>query len=329
MACVLTIQIWSYCSIVKIIEKDTFKRNIVNVTLTNMDTLDGMKTIVAVVETGSFTAAGERLDISKALVSKYVGEVEDKLGARLFNRSTRRLAVTEAGKNYYDRVLPLLEEYTELVDDMAGEQAMPKGTLHISAPVTFGESHLSPLLADFVALYPQLSIDLRLTDRKIDMLQEGVDVVVRIGGVDDSSLIARKIRNCPLVLCASPAYLEARGAPQNATDLLQHCCIVDSNFRVGNQWPFTNPHGEAEIIEVESKVAVNSPRAVTEIAANNGGIALITKLFIEKELASGALVPILTDYKMMEFGMFAIYPHRRYVSKKVRAFVDFMYQKFA
>lgn len=294
-----------------------------------MDTLDGMKTVVAVVETGSFTAAGERLDMSKALVSKYVGEVEEKLGARLFNRSTRRLAITEAGQNYYDRVLPLLEEYSELVDDMAGEQAMPKGILRISAPVTFGESHLSPLLAEFIDLYPQLNIDLQLTDRKIDMLQEGVDVVIRIGGVDESNLIARQINSYPLVLCASPEYLAKNGIPQSAEALYQHTCIVDSNFRVGNHWPMADEHGNSVVIDVASKISVNSPRAVNEIAVHGGGIALITSTLIEKELASGQLVPILTQYKMMEFGLFAIYPHRRYVSKKVRAFVDFMYQKFA
>ncbi len=294
-----------------------------------MDTLDGMKTVVAVVETGSFTAAGERLNMSKALVSKYIGEVEEKLGARLFNRSTRRLAITEAGQNYYDRILPLLEEYSELMDDMAGEQAMPKGILRISAPVTFGESHLSPLLAEFIAMYPQLTIDLQLTDRKIDMLQEGVDVVVRIGGVDESNLIARQINSYPLVLCASPEYLARNGYPQSAEELYQHTCIVDSNFRVGRHWPMVDEHGNSVIIDVASKIAVNSPRAVNEIAVHGGGIALITSTLIEKELATGKLVPLLTQYKMMEFGLFAIYPHRRYVSKKVRAFVDFMYEKFA
>lgn len=294
-----------------------------------MDTIDGMKTVVAVVETGSFTAAGDRLSMSKALVSKYIGAVEDTLGVRLFNRSTRRLAITEAGKSYYDKVLPLLEEYGELVDNMAGEQSKPRGLLRISAPVTFGESFLGPILAELTATYPDLNVDLQLTDRKIDMLQEGIDVVVRIGGVDDSNLIARKINSYPLVLCASPAYIEKQGCLKSANDLRAHGCIVDSNFRVGSHWPMTNTKGEMEVIEVNSKISVNSPRAVKEIAVNHGGIGLITKILVEKELNSGELIVLLPEYKMMEFGLFAIYPHRRYVSKKVRAFVDFLYEKFA
>ena len=294
-----------------------------------MDTIDGMKTVVAVVETGSFTAAGDRLNISKALVSKYVGEVEEALGVRLFNRSTRRLAITEAGKNYYDKVVPLLEEYGELLDNVAGEQSVPRGLIRISAPVTFGESSLSPVLPELFQRYPDLNVDLQLTDRKIDMLQEGIDLVIRIGGIDDSSLVARQINSYKLTMCASPEYLSKQGAPQNPQDLTQHKVIIDSNFRIGRQWPLIAPDGESHVVEVTSRVAVNSPRAVKELAVNSGGIALIPNFVIAEELEKGVLKEVLTDFRTMEFGMFAIYPHRRYVSKKVRAFVDFLYEKFS
>jgi len=295
----------------------------------NMDTLDGMRTIVAVVETGSFTAASERQGISKALVSKYVGEVENRLGVRLFNRSTRRLSLTEEGQRYYDQVVPLLEEYAVMVDNVTGAQSAPRGLLRISVPQTFGEMSLSPLIPKFLENYPDLSVDLQLSDRMIDMLEEGIDVVIRIGGVDDSTLIARHIKTLPLSLCASPGYIKQYGEPQNAQQVAEHTCIIDSNFRIGKQWPIVSPNGQTESIEVSSKIAANSPRAVKEIAIAGGGVGMIPRFIIESELQQGTLQEILPGYKTLEFGLFAIYPHRRYLSKKVRCFIDFLIDEFS
>ncbi|MEH6567475.1 MAG: LysR family transcriptional regulator [Halioglobus sp.] len=294
-----------------------------------MDTLDGLKTIVAVVETGSFTAASERLGMSKALASKYVGEVEDKLGVRLFNRSTRRLALTEAGRSYYERALPLLEEFAELVDSVTGEQSSPRGLLRVSVPVTFGEMKLSPLIPKFLARYPDMRVELQLLDRMIDMLEEGIDVVIRIGGVDDSNLIARHIKTLPLILCASPRYIQEHGQPQCPQDIEEHNCIIDSNFRIGKQWPIISPDGVTDSIVVTSKVAANSPRAVKEIAIAGGGIGMIPRFIVEDAFAEGSLVEILPGYRTLEFGLFAIYPHRRYLPKKVRCFIDFMIEEFS
>jgi DNA-binding transcriptional LysR family regulator len=293
-----------------------------------MDTLDGMRTIVAAVETGSFTAAGERQGISKALVSKYVGQVEGQLGVRLFNRSTRRLSLTEEGQRYYDQAVPLLEEFSVMVDNVTGAQSSPRGLLRVSMPQTFGEMSLSPLIPKFLEAYPDLSLDLQLSDRMIDMLEEGIDVVIRIGGVDDSSLIARHIRTLPLMLCASPAYIVEQGEPLSAEDIAQHTCIIDSNFRIGKQWPIIDPQGQTTSIDVSSNVAVNSPRAVKEIAIAGGGIGMIPRFIIESELQTGVLKEILPAYKTLEFGLFAIYPHRRYLSKKVRCFIDFLMDEF-
>lgn len=293
-----------------------------------MDTLDGMKTVVAVVETGSFTAAGDRLGISKALVSKYIGEVEDALGVRLFNRSTRRLAITEAGQNYYQRVIPLLEEYGELIDSVAGEQSKPRGLLRVSTPTTFGEFRLAPLLPAFLSRFPDLNVELVISDRSIDMLQEGIDVRIRIGGLDDSNLVARQINRFPLIMCASPDYLNARGVPTNARELETHDIVIDSNFRIGKHWPLIAEDGSSDVAHVTSRVAANSPQAVKEVVVNGGGIGLIPSFVAEKELADASLVPIMENYKTMEFSMFAIYPHRRYVAKKVRTFVDFLYEHF-
>lgn len=294
-----------------------------------MDSLDGLKTVIAVVETGSFTSASERLMISKALVSKYVGEVEEKLGVRLFNRTTRRLALTDAGKTYYERALPLVEEYEELLDSVTGEQSTPKGNLKISVPVTFGEMQLSPIISKFLKAYPDIQINIQLTDRRIDMLEEGVDVVIRIGGVDDSNMVARQINTYPLVLCASPDYLKEHGYPKKPSDITNHACIIDSNFRIGKQWPLVSPDGTVEIIEVTSKIAANSPRAVMEIAKSGGGIALIPGFIVKDTIAEGLLLEVLSGYSTLEFGLFAIFPHRRYLSKKIRCFIDFLIDEFS
>jgi DNA-binding transcriptional LysR family regulator len=293
-----------------------------------MDTLDGMKTIVAAVETGSFTAASERLGISKALVSKYVGEVESNLGVRLFNRSTRRLALTEAGRSYYNGAIPLLEEFTALVDKVTGEQSTPRGLLRVSVPVTFGEMKLSPLIPRFLERHPDMKVDLQMADRMIDMLEEGIDVVIRIGGVDDSSLVAKHIKTLPLILCASPGYLDQYTRPTSAECISKHNCIIDSNFRIGNQWPIVSPDGQTTSIEVNSRVAANSPRAVKEIAIAGGGIGMIPRFIVEQELDEGVLTEVLPGFSTLEFGLFAIYPHRRYLSRKVRCFIDFLVEEF-
>jgi len=294
-----------------------------------MDTLDGLKTVVAVVETGSFTAASERLGLSKALVSKYVGEVERELGIRLFNRTTRQLALTDAGKRYYQQSVILLEEYTALVDSVTGEQTKPRGVLRISAPVTFGEMKLSPLLPKFLMLYPDLKIELVLTNNAIDMLEEGIDVRLRIGGVDDSSMIARHLKTFPLTLCASPKYIQQHGLPKTPKQIIQHNCIIDSNFRIGKQWPFISPQGKSDIIDVTSTVAANSPQAVREIAIAGGGIAMTPGFIVEDAINDGKLISILPEYTTLEFGLYAIYPHRKYVAKKVRCFIDFVLDQFS
>jgi len=294
-----------------------------------MDSLDGLKTVVAVVETNSFTAASERLGISKALVSKYVGEVESQLGVRLFNRTTRAVSLTEAGRLYYQDCVALLEQYCAMLDSVTGDSTQVRGLLRISAPVTFGEMKLAPLLPKFLRLYPQLQVELVLTNAAIDMLEEDIDLRLRIGGVDDSNMIARHLNTFALVLTASPAYIKEYGLPKTAQQVAEHRCIIDSNFRVGKQWPIISPTGEAQTISVNSAIAANSPQAVREIAIAGGGIAMTPDFIVEDAIDSGLLIPILARYTTLEFGLFAIYPHRKYVAKKVRCFIDFAIEEFA
>jgi DNA-binding transcriptional LysR family regulator len=288
-----------------------------------MDTLDGLKTVIAVVETNSFTCASQRLGISKALVSKYVGEVENQLGIRLFNRTTRQLALTDAGKRYYQQALILLEQFSTMVDEVTQEQVLPRGSLRISSPVTFGEMKLSPLLALFLKQYPDLNIDLVLTNNAVDMLEEGIDVRLRIGYVDDSNMIARHIQNIPLTLCASPDYVKHQGLPITPAHIADHNCIIDSNFSIGKHWPITSPDGTVDIINVHSNLSVNSPQAVREMAIAGCGIAIIPQFMVEDALQEKQLIQILPEHTTLIFGLYAIYPHRKYISKKVRCFIDF------
>jgi DNA-binding transcriptional LysR family regulator len=188
---------------------------------------------------------------------------------------------------------------------------------------------LAPLLPKFLALYPDLKIELVLTNSAIDMIEEAIDVRLRIGGVDDSSMIARHLKTFPLVLSASPAYIEKYGLPKTPQQVTEHRCIIDSNFRIGKQWPIISPQGQADTIDVQSSIAANSPQAVREIAIAGGGIAMSPSFIVADAINDGRLLTILPGYTKLEFGLFAIYPHRKYVAKKVRCFIDFALEQLS
>jgi len=294
-----------------------------------MDTFDGLRTVIAVVQTGSFTAAGERLGLSKALVSKYVAQVEKQLGVRLFNRSTRRLALTEAGNIYYQDAMPLVESISQLTDKVSGAEADPSGLLRVTASLTFADTCLAKALPSFLAQYPNLELELQLSDRKVDMLEEGIDLVIRIGTVDDSRLVSKKINHFPLVLCASPNYIANYGMPKYPDDIQAHNCIVDSNFKIGKQWPFMDERGLQGVMSINANVSVNSPRSVKELALAGVGIALIPQYLVEDALKNGLLQRILPSYQMQSFSMYAVYPHRKYLAQKTRSFVAFLMENFS
>jgi DNA-binding transcriptional LysR family regulator len=188
---------------------------------------------------------------------------------------------------------------------------------------------LAPLLPKFLTTFPDLTVELVLTNRVIDMLEEGIDVHLRIGQVDDSSMIARHLKNFPLILSASPNYIQQQGLPKTPDQLSEHRCIIDSNFSMDKQWPFISPTGQAETVLVQSSVAVNSPQALREIVINDGGIGITPSFIIEDALSDGRLLPVLHNYTTLEFGLFAIYPHRKYVAKKVRCFIHFILEEFS
>jgi len=292
-----------------------------------MDTIDGMKTFVAVVTEGSFTAAANQTEMSTALVSKYISQLEDRLGVRLLNRTTRSLTLTEVGSAYFDRCRKLLEEFDELEATIQNRDAKPQGTLIVSAPTTFGALYLAEAIAEFTHAYPEVNIDLRLTDRLVNLVEEGVDVAIGISELVDSTLIARRLAPARIVVCATPKYIAKHGCPLRPDDLLEHCCIVDRNFRNGSNWKF-HENGKEKYVSVKGRIVVNNAESVRRILLADTGIALIPTFVIGQDIKLGRLKVLLPEYEGSNLGLFAIYIHNKYLAAKVRAFVDFCIQRF-
>ena len=293
------------------------------------------RTYATVVATGSFTAAADRLGISKALTSKYVGHLEEHLGVRLLNRTTRRLSVTEAGQAYYQPCQQLLYDLDELEAAVQDQQAAPKGRLRVAAPTTFGELYLTRAVADYLEGRPGVSVELVLADRFVNLIEEGFDLALRIGELEDSSLIARRLAPSRLVVCAAPEYLaRAGGAPQHPTELASHDCIIDTNFRAADNWPFAAdnwPFQEGQrpfSVKVNGRFAVNNALAVREVLLAGQGIGLCPTYAVGRDLRAGRLQVVLEDFEVLRFGIYAVYPHNRHLAAKVRSFVDFLLDRF-
>lgn len=286
-----------------------------------------MRTLVAVVDTGSFTVAAERLGISKALTSKYVGQLEEHLGVRLLNRTTRKLSVTEVGQAYYQRCRQLLDDLDELESAVRQQQASPQGQLRVAAPVLFGEGYLTRTVADYMKSQQGVSVELVLADRFVNLVEEGFDLAVRIGKLADSSLIARKLAQMRVVLCASPEYLAKAGVPKRLEDLEAHNCVIDTNIDEPDYWHFTM-RGESQRIKVAGRFRVNSAQAVREMVLAGMGIGLCPRYVVADDLEQGRVQPLLPSYETTKYGIYAVYPHNRHLAAKVRTFVDFLVERF-
>lgn len=289
----------------------------------NMDRIELMKTYLAVADTGSFTQAADRLNITPQLASKYVRALEDDLGSQLFNRSTRQVKLTQTGAAYYDRCARLVEDFDELTAAVRQDHVVPRGELRVTAPIDFGELHLIDALSEFADIYPDILINLTLTDRFVDMLEEGIDVAIRIGELENSSLIARRVGATPIVFCAGPDYLARRSTPQHPHDLLTHCCIVDTNFKREGSWPFLID-GKSERVGVSGRFHVNNASAVRRLAVNNQGVALIPSYVVAHDIKAGRLIPVLEEFAPSGLHIHAVYPETRHLSAKTRRFVDFV-----
>ncbi|GLQ34246.1 LysR family transcriptional regulator [Amylibacter marinus] len=288
-----------------------------------MDRIDLMSTYVAVANAGSFTGAAHRLGMTPQLVSKYVRALEDQLDAQLFIRSTRSVRLTQTGAAYLEKCTQLLEDFDELAAAVRNDHRAPQGHLTIAAPTTYGEIFLADALADFAQTYPKVQIDLRLSDRYASLLDDGIDVAIRIGQLEDSSFVASKLSQTRLTYCASPHYIATQGAPQKPKDLLDHSCIIDSNFRPGASWPFSGQQGALRI-DVDGRLRANSASVARRFALKDCGILLSPEYVIADDLKTGRLVPVLERYWPETLGIFAVYLENRHLSAKVRVFVDFM-----
>ncbi len=293
-----------------------------------MDLFDGMRTFAAVVEAKSFTAAAERLGMSKKLASKYVAELEARLGVQLLRRTTRSLSLTNAGSRYYPRCATLLEEMDALGAEIREGETGLTGLLRVSAPVTFGELYVQDALADFRGAHPDLVIDLRLNDRFVDLASEGFDLAIRIGVLEDSALIARRLGAAEIVAVASPAYLGHAGTPESPGDLLRHSCLRDSNFRAGQAWPF-QIGGRMQRIAVTGGYLVNSATAVRRLALRGEGVALCPDYAVAADIAAGRLARILEDFPSVRLGIHAVFPDARRLPARTRAALDFLSNAFA
>lgn len=293
-----------------------------------MDQLSAMRAFVRVVQTGSFSAVGRELNTTQATISKKVASLEAKLGVKLLTRSSRDVSLTQAGTDYYEQTVVMLSELDEVEARVRSQVATPQGTLRVTAPVAFGRLVLAPLIGEFLERYPDIKVDMSLGDRHVDLIAEGVDVAIRARKLEDSSLVARHLFENPMLLVASPSYLELHGEPREPADLKRHHCIVYSLLRTGNNWHFTY-QGKEISVPVTGDFQSDSGDTNLEVVLSGLGITALPIWMVEEHLQSGRLVQLLTDYKADQIPFNAIYPQNRYVPLKVRCFVDFLKEKLA
>lgn len=294
-----------------------------------MDRLTSLEVFVRVADLGSFTQAAEQLTMSRAMVSKHVQALEDRLGTLLITRTTRRLSLTEAGQSFYSRCRQVLAELEEAEAEASDAAIAPKGVLKVNAPMSFGIHHVAPALAAFAQSYPGVRVALTLNDRFVDLIEEGFDVAIRIGTLADSSLIARTLAPCRMILCAAPSYLERRGIPRHPDDLADHDCLAYTLSAHPAEWPFAGPGGEQRVVRLgASPLSANNGEALALAAAAGLGIVLSPSFMAAPFLRDGRLVAIPWDWRRADLGIHAVYPSGRHVPAKVRRFIDFLNQRF-
>lgn len=289
-----------------------------------MDRLFSMKVFATVVESGAFAAASEQLHISPTATSRHVAELEKHLGAQLLQRSTRRLHLTDVGTDYYERCRAILADVEEAEAQAATAESQPRGTLRISLPYSFGLRHIAPLLPDFCKRYPDLQLELSFSDQKIDLVEEGIDMAVRITGDPKTSLIARRLAPVDFVCCAAPAYLERNGWPHQPDDLRRHNCLTYSYAPTGNLWLFTH-HGKPIEVPVNGMLGANNGDMNRLAAVSGLGIVVLPRFMVCDELRTGTLVPILADYPIPDKSVYAVYLPGARRSARIKAMTDYLW----
>jgi DNA-binding transcriptional LysR family regulator len=294
-----------------------------------MDRFHALHTFAKVVELGSFARAADRLDLSTSAISRQVAELEAQLGVRLLNRTTRRLSLTEAGQAYYERCVQLLADLAEADSAVRATAVEPKGRLRVTCGVTFGERYLAPAAAEFGALHPDMVFDLDLSDRVVDLVEEGFDLAIRIGSGGSQALVSRRLGTTRMVCCAAPSYLSRRGTPQAPEELTAHECLAYTYVAVPDSWTFEDRDGGRMTVRTKTRHRANNGRMLAALAAEGLGIAYEPDFIVAPEIRSGRLVQLLPDYSTPASPIAAVYPSRRHLSAKVRSFVDFLVARFA
>ncbi|MGH8849605.1 MAG: LysR substrate-binding domain-containing protein [Casimicrobiaceae bacterium] len=294
-----------------------------------MDRFQAVTAFVKVVEAGSFVRAANRLGVSVSAVSRHVADLETHLDVRLLNRTTRRLSLTESGRLFYERCVQLLADLEEAEESASASTVAPRGTLRLSAPVTFGERHLAPAIGAFVGRYPGMRFDVELSDRAVDLVDEGFDAAIRIGAIGSQNLVGRKIGETRMVCCAAPAYLDRRGEPKHPDDLAAHDCLTYEYAGQRNTWLFRDRDGSARSVRVSGAVHANSGRFLAALAVEGLGIACEPNFIVGPELRAGHVVPILHAFQPAPSSIQIVYPSRKHLSAKVRTFADFLRERFA
>jgi len=293
-----------------------------------MDRFLEMQTFNAVVDAGSFVKAADALAMSKAAVSRYVVDMETRLGVRLLHRTTRRLSLTDEGQIFYVRSKELLAELAEAEDEITSRSDAASGLLRINAPFTFGVLHLAPLWGAFRAQHPKVKLDVTLADRLIDLVEEGYDVAIRIANLENSTLVSKRLATTRMVLCGSPQYLKLYGTPKHPSELANHAVISYSYWSTKDEWHFKGPLGPVSV-KTNPCIHTNNGDTCRAAALASQGIILQPSFLVGDDLASGKLVELMPEFCSLEIGIYAVYPTRKHVSPKVRALIDFLTNHFS
>ena len=293
-----------------------------------MDKLNCMKAFCHVVNTGSFSAGAKSLGVSKVLISRYVAKLEEDLGIRLLQRTTRKMSLTDEGQEYFIRCQAIIDDFIELERSTKDKYQGVHGRLKISVPSQdFTCSHLIPFISDFSNQYSDVKLDIHLTDHYIDIVEEGYDLAIRIGKLEDSSLIAKKLSTAQLTLCASPEYIANIKKIEHPQELVQHKLIIDTNYRGGNSWKFTHQK-QTCVIQATEHIKLNSSMAVKSYLLTGSGIGICPSFCIEEELKSQQLIPLLPQWSLNTLGIYALYSHRKQLPPKTRIFINALSQYF-
>ena len=292
-----------------------------------MDRLLAMEAFVRVVDAGSFSTAARQWGRSKAVVSKYVNALEAHLGVQLLQRTTRSLSLTEVGRAYRARCADVLGEVESLEASVRKSVAAPRGPLRVTAPPGFASHYLDVMTKSFLDRFPEVTLDLDLTHRMVDLVEENIDVAIRLTEPRDSSLVARRLAPVPVIAVAAPSYLRRRGTPKDPADLREHDCLVDTNFRDQQRWRFRTSDTKVETVKVTGPVRVNDPDSIRELAEAGLGIGLVPKFVASEALRAGRLREVLKGKAAFDWSILAVYPRRQYLPLRVRAYVDHLVEQ--